>query len=169
VLGWPDCTVEGPSRHEVIRRARQILTDLLAEAELIQIEIEPPRARSALLQFAGMWAEDDTFDEFVAAMGAYRRDVDTEQEANAMMMNTVSAIYEDGVFRPLAQPPELAEHQQVQLYFVVTDQAWPLAPMSLEENLRFVRETMGLWRVADPEFRRWLAEEASLFDEDERL
>lgn len=54
---------------------------------------------------------------------------------------------------------------QVQLYFVVTDQARLLAPTSLEENLRFVRETMGLWHVADPEFRHWLAEETSLFDE----
>jgi hypothetical protein len=79
VLGWPDCTVEGPSRHEVIRRARQILTDLLAEAELIQIEIEPPHARSALLQFAGMWAEDDTFDEFVAAMETHRHDVNIDE------------------------------------------------------------------------------------------
>jgi hypothetical protein len=32
--------------------------------------------------------------------------------------------------------------------------------------LDFVRATMGSWRVGDSEFRRWLAEEADLFDED---
>lgn len=79
VLGWPDCTVEGPSRHEVIQRARQAVVNLLARAELIRIEVKPPRTRSALAQFAGIWAEDDTFDEFVAAMESYRHDVDTDE------------------------------------------------------------------------------------------
>ena len=92
----------------------------------IQVKVRSPRPRSTLAQFAGMWAEDDTYDEFVAAIKAYRHDVDAEPE---------------------------------------TDAARPLAPTLPEENLRFVRETMGLWHVADPEFRHWLTEETSLFDE----
>jgi len=84
-----------------------------------------------------------------------------------MTNGVIPAIYEDGVFRPLEQPSNLAEHQQVQLY-IITDEITP-ASESLEEKLRFVRETMGIWRVTDDEFRRWLAEEASLFTEDEPI
>lgn len=81
-----------------------------------------------------------------------------------MISGVISAIYENGIFRPLEHPGGLAEHQQVQLYFVADEMRTPV-PASLEEDLHFVRETMGIWRVADQEFRRWLAEEASLFDE----
>ena len=37
----------------------------------------------------------------------------------------------------------LATHQQVQLYFVI-DEMWISEPLPLEENLHFVRETMGI-------------------------
>jgi predicted RNase H-like HicB family nuclease len=31
ILGWPDCTLEGSSRQDVVQRARELLADLLAE------------------------------------------------------------------------------------------------------------------------------------------
>jgi hypothetical protein len=71
--------VESSSRHKVIQRARQAIANLLANAELIRMEVESPRPKSTLAQFAGMWAEDDTYDEFVAAMEAYRHDVDADE------------------------------------------------------------------------------------------
>ncbi len=79
ILGWPDCTVEGSSRQDVVQRARELLTDLLAEWELIQVEIEAPSPKSPLLQFAGMWAEDETFEEFVDAMESYRCRVNADE------------------------------------------------------------------------------------------
>jgi predicted DNA-binding antitoxin AbrB/MazE fold protein len=81
-----------------------------------------------------------------------------------MSSGIIPAIYEGGIFRPLERPAGLAEHQQVQIYFVI-DEMWISEPLPLEENLHFVRETMGAWQVEDQEFRRWLAEDASLFDE----
>ncbi|MEA3339536.1 MAG: hypothetical protein U9R15_06165 [Chloroflexota bacterium] len=73
------CTVEGHSRSQVIQRVRQALIALLSEAELVRIEIESPHPRSALAQFAGMWVEDDTFDEFVAAMELHRQGVNRDE------------------------------------------------------------------------------------------
>jgi hypothetical protein len=87
-------------------------------------------------------------------------------EERTEMSGIIPAVYERGIFRPLEQPAGLAERQQVQLYFVADKMRTP-APISLEANLRFVRETMGIWHVADGEFRHWLAEEASLFDEND--
>jgi hypothetical protein len=81
-----------------------------------------------------------------------------------MSSGIIPAIYEGGIFRPLEPPAGLAEHQQVQLYFVV-DEMWISEHPPLEENLNFVRETMGIWQVEDQEFRRWLAEDVGLFDD----
>ena len=79
VRGWPDCTVEGYSRRQVIQRVRQAIVAMLSEAELVQIEIEPSRPKAALAQFAGMWAEDDTFDEFVATMETHRHGLNRDE------------------------------------------------------------------------------------------
>ena len=79
VLGWPECTASAPSREEAIERTRQSLVDLLAESEIIQLDIETRPASSALAQFVGMWADDETFDQFAAAMEANRRQVDADE------------------------------------------------------------------------------------------
>jgi len=80
VRGWPDCVVEGHSRRQVIQRVRQTLVAMLSEAELVRIEIEPSHPPEAgLVQLAGMWADDDTFDEFVAAMETHRHDVNRDE------------------------------------------------------------------------------------------
>ncbi len=55
------------------------------EAELVQIEVESSQPESRLAQaasatkFAGMWADDEMFDEFVAVMEEYRRSLDQDQ------------------------------------------------------------------------------------------
>ena len=79
VLGWPECTVSAPSREEAIERTRQSLVNLLAEAEIIQLDVETHPASSALAQFVGMWSDDETFDQFVASMETSRRQVDADE------------------------------------------------------------------------------------------
>lgn len=79
VLGWPECTVSAPSRDEAIERTRQSLVDLLAEAEIVQLDVEMRPASSILAQFVGMWADDETFDQFVAVMETNRRQVDADE------------------------------------------------------------------------------------------
>ena len=78
VLGLPDCTVEAPTRSEAIRRVHAAAADLLTQGDLVRIEISPPVSPPPLVSFAGMWADDDTFDDFTAAMAEYRRDLDAE-------------------------------------------------------------------------------------------
>ncbi len=79
VLGWPECTASAPSRREAIQRTRQSLVDLLAEAEIVQVDVGVDESSSELARFAGMWSEDETFDEFAAAMEAYRREVEVDE------------------------------------------------------------------------------------------
>jgi len=79
VLGWPECSASAPSREEAIERTRQSLAELLAHAEIVQVEIETHPSFSALAQFAGMWSGDETFDEFVAAMKANRHQVNADE------------------------------------------------------------------------------------------
>ena len=79
VLGWPECTASAASRDEAIERTRQSLVDLLAEAEIIQLDVETRPASSTLAQFVGMWADDETFDQFVALMETNRRQVDADE------------------------------------------------------------------------------------------
>ena len=83
-----------------------------------------------------------------------------------MSTSVIPAVYESGMFRPLEKPVGLVDHQQVRLY-LVTDDILPAEPFSPEETARFVAEMMGAGSLQDQTFRRWLAEEASLYDGDE--
>lgn len=76
VFGLPDCTVEAPSRSEAIQRAQAAAANYLAEGELVRIEIAPLISPRPLISFAGMWADDETFDDFVVAMASYRQQAD---------------------------------------------------------------------------------------------
>ena len=68
--------MEAPTRAEALRRAQKAAANLIAQGELVQIEITSQSSARPLASFAGMWADDETFGEFVAAMAAYRREVD---------------------------------------------------------------------------------------------
>ena len=79
VLGWPECTASAANREEAIERTRQCIVDLLAEGEIVQLDVEMRPASSTLAQFVGMWADDETFEQFVAAMETNRRQVDADE------------------------------------------------------------------------------------------
>ena len=81
VIGFPNCTVEAPSRNEVIRRAREALVSFISEGELVQMKIESSSLTRSLRDFAGMWADDETFDEFVEAMNTFRQEADADKTA----------------------------------------------------------------------------------------
>lgn len=80
VLGLPDCTVEAPTRVEAIRRAKEAAASLISNGELVRIEVDSgSTAHRSIRDFGGMWAKDDTFDEFVEAISAYRQEVDADE------------------------------------------------------------------------------------------
>lgn len=47
---------------------------------------------------------------------------------------------------------------------IVDDNSLP-PPQSVEESVRFVHDTAGIWRVEDEKLRHSVAEEVSLFDD----
>ena len=79
VLGLPNCTVEAPTRAEAIRRARAAAATFISAGEIVEIEVEPPVPTRSLHEFVGMWADDETFDEFLEAMSAYREEAETDE------------------------------------------------------------------------------------------
>jgi predicted RNase H-like HicB family nuclease len=79
VVGFPNCTVEAPSRSEAIRLARGALKSFISEGELVQMEVEVSSPTRSLRDFAGMWADDKTFDEFVEAMNTFRQEADADE------------------------------------------------------------------------------------------
>ena len=82
VVGFPNCTVEATSRDEAIEQARVAVAELVSEGEVVKVEVETTATARSLRDFAGIWADDDAFDEFVEAMKSYRREVDASETAS---------------------------------------------------------------------------------------
>lgn len=78
VLNLPDCSAEAPTRDEAIERARAAASQMVSEADIVQIELGAPRPKQPFQGFAGMWRSDETFDDFKTAMADYRRQVDAD-------------------------------------------------------------------------------------------
>ena len=78
VRDWPEVMIEEETREAALTRIKQhLITYLSQEPEIIPIELEPIEATENLwLQFAGMWADDPTWDDFVTEVAAYRREMD---------------------------------------------------------------------------------------------
>ncbi|MEG4804253.1 type II toxin-antitoxin system HicB family antitoxin [Microcoleus sp. ARI1-B5] len=81
VLGLPDCKAQGNTRSEAITNISRVLGDRLEKAELISLEIKPPKAEHPWMKFAGMYKDNPLFDEVVACIEADRRQLDEEMEA----------------------------------------------------------------------------------------
>lgn len=85
VLGWPDLSAVGDSEQTVIERVRQILRERLAQSKIVRIEVDETVAKTTAsehpwLPFLGMWRDDPTFDDLLARMEAYRRELDETPE-----------------------------------------------------------------------------------------
>ena len=76
ILGWPGCEVTGATREEALTRLRQAIRERLARVEIVPIEVDVPEGAHPLAQVAGMFKDDQLFDQFVEDMAAYRREVD---------------------------------------------------------------------------------------------
>ena len=80
-MAFPDCAVVGSSREEALAKVRCAIRAYLAEGEIVRVEIDEPQ--HPLLRFAGMFADDPTFDDFLSEIETYRREVDEEQRLHA--------------------------------------------------------------------------------------
>ena len=79
VLGWPDLSVVGDSEQTVLKRIQEAIRERLAQGRIVRIEVDEnvdTTLEHPWLPFLGMWKDDPTFDDFVAQMQAYRRELD---------------------------------------------------------------------------------------------
>ncbi len=78
ILGLPGCFVEAATRDEVIEKARLEVRNLLAEGEIVRIEIDDlPQAKE---RGVGIFAhvDDETWNQFLTAVKEYRQQVDAD-------------------------------------------------------------------------------------------
>jgi hypothetical protein len=80
VLGWPDLSVSGDSEQAVLEHIREAIQDRLAQAKIVRIEVGEGVGRHPWLPFLGMWQDDPTFDDLLARMQEYRRELDQTTE-----------------------------------------------------------------------------------------
>jgi len=85
VLGWPDLSAVGDSEQTVIERVRETLRERLAQSKIVRIEVDETVTKTTAsehpwLPFLGMWKDDPTFDDLLARMEAYRRELDETPE-----------------------------------------------------------------------------------------
>jgi len=78
VRDWPEVVIEEETREAAIAQIKQQLRAYLSQPpEVIRIELEPAApGEHSWLQFAGIWADDPTWDDFVAEVAAYRQEMD---------------------------------------------------------------------------------------------
>jgi hypothetical protein len=82
VLGICDCIAEGGTKEEAVAKVRATLTARLTQGEVVTIDVDVPvsdRARNPWLENFGRFKDDPTFDDFLAEIEAYRREVDADE------------------------------------------------------------------------------------------
>jgi len=81
VLGIPDCVAQGRTKEEAIAKAKAALAERLAQGEIVTIDIESAHAErtgNPWLDNFGRFKDDPTFDDFLAEIEVYRRELDAD-------------------------------------------------------------------------------------------
>lgn len=92
VLGLSECQAEGNTREEVLTNISSIAGTRLEKAELISLEIKPPKPEHPWMKFAGMFKDDPQFDEMLEDIQALRRERDAEMEEYYRQLDAEEAI-----------------------------------------------------------------------------
>lgn len=87
VIGLPECKAEGTTKEEVLTKLRQLLQARLEKAEIVSLEIEPPKKEHPWMKLAGMFEDDPQFDEMLKYIEEYRQELDAEMEAYYQQMD----------------------------------------------------------------------------------
>lgn len=74
LLAWPDTVVEASTREKALQQLRVLILERLTKAEIVTLEIQPTEIGHSWAPFAGMWADDPSFEEFQAEIQQYRRE-----------------------------------------------------------------------------------------------
>jgi predicted RNase H-like HicB family nuclease len=76
---FPDCVAVGKTRDEALTNLKVALNARLSQGEIVTVEVGEPE--HPWLKGAGLFKDDPTYDDFLAEIEAYRREVD-EAESN---------------------------------------------------------------------------------------
>jgi predicted RNase H-like HicB family nuclease len=79
VWGLPDCQVFAPTREDAIENLNELVNTRLQNIEIITAEIKQP-SQHPWMKFAGKYKDDPQFDDMLADIEAYRRELDAEME-----------------------------------------------------------------------------------------
>ncbi|MGH9845785.1 MAG: type II toxin-antitoxin system HicB family antitoxin, partial [Blastocatellia bacterium] len=88
VIGLPECVVEGATKEEAVANARDALAQHLSQGEVVSVEVENiahTQPDNPWLKISGMFADDPTWDDFLASMEEYRRELDAEEAAREVV------------------------------------------------------------------------------------
>ncbi len=77
-MEFPNCVAEGKTKAEALKNAKTAILEKLSYGELISLQIEPQNATKPGANF-GLFKDDPTFDDFLAEIEAYRREIDQEE------------------------------------------------------------------------------------------
>jgi predicted RNase H-like HicB family nuclease len=80
-LMFPDCTAIGKTRDEALANLRSALSVRLSQGEIVTLEIGEPE--HPWMKGAGIFKDDPTFEDLLAEIEAYRREVDAAESDRA--------------------------------------------------------------------------------------
>jgi len=86
VLELPKCVTEGKTSQEALKNAQEAVVEMLSHSEVVPIQIEPRsdiKTGNPWIDNFGCFQNDPTFDDFLAEMEAYRRELDQEEGRQA--------------------------------------------------------------------------------------
>ncbi len=83
IIGIPDCVAKGATKEEAVAKAKEVLNQLLSQGELVAVEIDNGgrSSENPWLALYGRFKDDPTYDDFLAAIEDYRRELDEEEAA----------------------------------------------------------------------------------------
>lgn len=80
LLGWPECKATGKSQDEAVRNLGELVNARLAKAEIVSVKLKSNLSENPWIRLAGKYKDDPFYDDFLADMQAYRRELDAEME-----------------------------------------------------------------------------------------
>jgi hypothetical protein len=80
VLGLPEYRATGSDRTSALAALQKLLAENLSQAEIVSIDIPVPQPENPWLKMAGCFKDDPHFDEMLAHIETYRRELDAEME-----------------------------------------------------------------------------------------
>jgi predicted RNase H-like HicB family nuclease len=80
ILDFPDCQATAATDQEAVSQVQHRLTERLATAKIVSIEVPTPLAVNPWIKFSGIYKDDPDFAEIAAAIRAERNLVEDESE-----------------------------------------------------------------------------------------